>query len=77
MVPTTSRLHGLDKGLGDRVEISIRDNGTGMTPDMKEEIFEPFFTTKPTGRERAWPLDQPRCHRETARGHNRGRYTAG
>jgi two-component system, NtrC family, sensor kinase len=37
------------KDLGDRVEIRIRDNGTGMTPDVKEKTFEPFFTTKPTG----------------------------
>jgi signal transduction histidine kinase len=31
------------------VEIRIRDNGTGITPDVKEKMFEPFFTTKPTG----------------------------
>jgi signal transduction histidine kinase len=37
------------KNLGDRVEISIRDNGTGMTPGVKEKMFEPFFTTKPAG----------------------------
>ena len=37
------------KNLGDHVEISICDNGTGIAPDVKEKIFEPFFTTKPTG----------------------------
>jgi signal transduction histidine kinase len=37
------------KSLGDRVEIGIRDNGTGMTADVKEKMFNPFFTTKPTG----------------------------
>jgi len=37
------------KNLGDYVEIRIRDNGTGITPDVKEKMFEPFFTTKPTG----------------------------
>ena len=37
------------KNLGDRVEVRIHDNGTGMTPDIKEKMFNPFFTTKPTG----------------------------
>jgi len=37
------------KDLGERVEIRIRDNGTGMTSDVKEKMFNPFFTTKPTG----------------------------
>jgi signal transduction histidine kinase len=37
------------KNLGDRVEIRIRDNGSGMSLDVKEKMFNPFFTTKPTG----------------------------
>ena len=37
------------RNLGDRVEVRIRDNGTGMTPDVREKMFNPFFTTKPTG----------------------------
>ena len=33
----------------DHVEVRIRDNGSGMPPEIIEQIFNPFFTTKPTG----------------------------
>ena len=37
------------KNLGDRVEIKIRDNGTGIPTEVQEKMFNPFFTTKPAG----------------------------
>ncbi|MGO9867937.1 MAG: sensor histidine kinase, partial [Rhodomicrobium sp.] len=37
------------RNLGDSVEIRIRDNGTGIPPEVREKMFNPFFTTKPAG----------------------------
>ncbi|GAB3292504.1 hypothetical protein GCM10027511_05670 [Hymenobacter humi] len=42
-VQVTTRL------LPGKVEIRIRDNGTGMSDKVKDKIFHPFFTTKPVG----------------------------
>jgi two-component system NtrC family sensor kinase len=37
------------RSVEDGVEIRIRDNGTGIPPEVKDKIFNPFFTTKPAG----------------------------
>jgi signal transduction histidine kinase len=42
-------LSAVTKSLGNRVEIRIRDNGTGIPAEVKEKMFNPFFTTKPAG----------------------------
>jgi signal transduction histidine kinase len=35
--------------LGNKIEISVKDNGPGIPDEIKDKIFQPFFTTKPTG----------------------------
>jgi signal transduction histidine kinase len=34
---------------GEAVEITVRDNGIGIPPEIRDKLFQPFFTTKPTG----------------------------
>jgi two-component system, NtrC family, sensor kinase len=34
---------------GESAWFSVRDNGSGMTPELRDHIFEPFFTTRSTG----------------------------
>jgi two-component system NtrC family sensor kinase len=43
--PTVS----VTKKLGDKVLISVKDNGNGIPQKVLDKIFQPFFTTKPTG----------------------------
>lgn len=34
---------------GDYVALSVKDDGTGIAPDIIDKVFEPFYTTKPLG----------------------------
>jgi two-component system, NtrC family, sensor kinase len=43
------KLKAVTRNLGEKVEIRIRDNGTGIPLEIREKIFNPFFTTKPAG----------------------------
>ncbi|MDX2171334.1 MAG: ATP-binding protein [Deltaproteobacteria bacterium] len=46
----TRRLRITTRALpGDEVELSVRDSGPGLPPDVADHVFEPFFSTKPTG----------------------------
>ena len=40
---------GGERGKGDYIQISVKDNGPGIPDAIKDKIFQPFFTTKPTG----------------------------
>ncbi|NQZ10021.1 MAG: HAMP domain-containing histidine kinase [Algicola sp.] len=35
--------------LGDAIEITIKDNGCGMSDETRNKLFEPFYTTKAVG----------------------------
>ncbi|HEY9822712.1 MAG TPA: ATP-binding protein [Candidatus Sericytochromatia bacterium] len=35
---------------GSKIEVRIRDNGSGIDPAIQDKIFDPFFTTKPVGK---------------------------
>jgi signal transduction histidine kinase len=43
-------IHITTQKLGDKVEVLIRDNGAGISPEIQEKVFNLFFTTKPVGK---------------------------
>jgi signal transduction histidine kinase len=47
--PEPSLHVGLRQGEDGRVEVEVRDNGCGISPEHLGRLFEPFFTTKPVG----------------------------
>jgi signal transduction histidine kinase len=47
LVVTVERIAFRD---GPGVQVSIRDTGVGMPPEIVARIWEPFYTTKPMGR---------------------------
>ena len=38
-----------EKKRGDRINLSIEDNGQGISEETKKKLYTPFFTTKPIG----------------------------
>ncbi len=39
----------ISKNLNDKIEIIVKDNGSGISQKLVSKIFQPFFTTKPSG----------------------------
>jgi len=42
-------LRVVTRDLGDTVEVRVRDNGSGIAPEIRDKLFQPFVTSKPTG----------------------------
>lgn len=44
----TWAIHDEASPAGEKLALSVRDEGPGIPPNLAEQIFEPFFTTKPS-----------------------------
>lgn len=47
--PGPRHVHVAAAVVGERVEITVEDNGPGVPPAIRRRIFDPYFTTKPVG----------------------------
>ncbi|WP_258078278.1 ATP-binding protein [Xanthomonas arboricola] len=59
---------------GDDLTLSVKDTGSGMAPEIRDQLFDAYFTTKPAGKGRGWgwrrwmersgrPTDTSSCNR--------------
>ena len=59
------------------VEVSIRDNGVGMTPEVIAKVFNPFFTTRDPDKGTGLGMSLFPRHHSRARGHHHSRVRSG
>jgi C4-dicarboxylate-specific signal transduction histidine kinase len=58
MPPDERRLVIRTRIVGTEAEVSIRDNGSGISPNEMRHLFDPFYTTKASGMGMGLPISQ-------------------